>query len=61
MSASSGMFHRSNARRISFSLSVPERSRSTYWKALNMSVKRELSASDAEPTNCDFLSLLRFA
>ena len=54
-----GMFHMSSARRISFSSSVPLRSRSTYWKALNMSVKREFIASDAMPTNAVFFSLAR--
>ena len=54
-----GMFHISSARRISFSFSVPERSRSTYWNALNMSEKREFSASDADFTNAEFFNCSR--
>ena len=38
MPSLSGTFHKSRARLSSCLLRKPERSRSTYWKALNMSV-----------------------
>ena len=53
-----GMFHRSSARLSSSRLSLPEWSKSTYWNAFIMLLKRELSASWAWRAKAEFFTAI---